>query len=162
MNCLIVLFKPGVHFSCVKEIKDILELNLPKYSYELDDWTSIDIDQCPFPASIEDPFFQLESDVKKFLHIPIYLRNAWLYEDDFYIRLKEFVGEICTALKSDEWWYTSEMQCDHYEELTIEGIETALNEEEHTVEHAIKRLGGSFKATQLWFEHDTIKHTLLH
>ena len=75
---------------------------------------------------------------------------------------KEFVGEICTALKSDEWWYTSEMQCDHYEELTIEGIETALKEEEHTVEHAIKRLGGSFKATQLWFEHDTIKHTLLH
>ena len=53
MNCLIVLFKPGVHFSCIKEIKDILELNLPKYSYELDDWTSFEIDQSPFTAACD-------------------------------------------------------------------------------------------------------------
>lgn len=151
MNCLTIILKPGFHFNALVEIERFLKRTMPQYSFSFDDGY-IDIE--PLGVSIREPFFQEESEEKKFLTIAFYIRDAWVYQDDEYHKIYAITKEIAIALKTNEWWYSSEMQGDMYEEFSANQIAAFLETGEHVLEYEDSKNG--YSADIIWFVHDKI------
>lgn len=152
MNCLTVILKPGFHFNALVEIERFLKRALPPYTYDND---GLYIDVEPIGVSINEPFFQVDNGEKLFLCISFYIRSCWVYDEMEYRRIYGIAKEIATALNTDEWWYSSEMQGDHYEEYSPGQIAAFLNDGEHVLEYEDSKNG--FSGDRIWFVHDRIK-----
>lgn len=103
---------------------------MPQYEFN-NNGDSLDLS--PWAADIFEPYFQEESSQKIFLQISFYMRHSWIYCHDQYIELKNLVADICSALGVHEWWWSSEMQCDYYDEYTPLQIDNFINSKEHTL-----------------------------
>lgn len=152
MNCLTVILKPGLHFNALVEIERFLRRALPQYEYN-DDGLYLNIE--PLSVSINEPFFQVDKENKLFLCISFFIRDSWVYDEREYRRIYGIVKEIATALKTDEWWYSSEIQGDHYEEYNPTQIAEFLNAGEHVLEFENSKNG--FSGDEVWFVHDSTK-----
>lgn len=150
MNCLLVIFKPGIPFYSINDIQPILQRAMPQYTLNN---SGDSLDLSPWAADIIEPYFQSESGQKIFLQISFYIRDSWLYCHDEYVNLKNLVTDICSVLETDEWWWSSEMQYDQYDEYTPMQIETFLNNKEHTLEFRETLNIESYD--NIWFLHDS-------
>lgn len=151
MNCLTVILKPGFHFNALVEIERFLRRTLPQYEYN-NDGLYLDIE--PLSVSISEPFFQIDKENKLFLCISFFIRDLWIYDEKEYRRIRGIVAEIAKALKTDEWWYSSEMQGDMYEEFSAIQITEFLETGEHVLEYEDSKNG--YSADIIWFVHDKI------
>lgn len=152
MNCLTVILKPGFHFNALVEIERFLKRVLPQYAYDND---GLYIDVEPIGVSINEPYFQVDGEEKLFLCISFFIRDSWVYDEKEYRRIYGITKEIATSLKTDEWWYSSEMQGDHYEEYSPSQIAEFLNVGEHVLEYEVSKKG--FSGDEVWFVHDSSK-----
>lgn len=149
MNCLTVILKPGFHFNALVEIERFLKRTLPHYEYEND---GLYIDVQPLGISINEPYFQVDHENKLFLCISFFIRESWLYDEKEYRRIHDTISEIAKVLKTDEWWYSSEMQGDKYDDLSPEQIAEFIEGGEHILECEDSKNG--FSADEIWFVHD--------
>lgn len=151
MNCLIVILKPGFHFNALIEIERFIKRILPHYKYEND---GVYLDIGTLDVSINEPYFQVDNDTKLFLCISFFIRASWIYDAKEYRRIRDVMTEIAAALKTDEWWYSSEMQSDHYEEFSTNQIAEFMKSGEHVLEYEDSKNG--YSADLIWFVHDKV------
>ena len=102
--------------------------------------------------SINEPYFQVDHENKLFLCISFFIRESWLYDEKEYRRIHDTISEIAKVLKTDEWWYSSEMQGDKYDDLSPEQIAEFIEGGEHILEYEDSKNG--FSADEIWFVHD--------
>ncbi len=151
MNCLTVILKPGFHFNALIEIERFLKRVLPRYEYDNDGFY---IDIKPIDVSINEPYFQADNEEKQFVCISFFIRASWIYDEREYQRIRGIVTEIAKALETDEWWYSSEMQEDHYDDYSTSQISDFLNKGDHVIEYEDSKNG--FSGDIIWFVHDKI------
>ncbi|MBD5184995.1 MAG: hypothetical protein HDS92_00110 [Bacteroidales bacterium] len=72
-----------------------------------------------------------------------------------YKRIHEAVAELAIALQTSEWWYSSEIQGDMYEEFSPNQIAEFLETGEHVIEFEDSRNG--YSVENIWFLHDKIR-----
>lgn len=152
MNCLTVILKPGFNFNALVEIERFLKRALPNYEYE-NDGVFLDIE--PLGISISEPYFQVDNDTKLFLCISFFIRDSRVYDANDYIRIHAIMSKIAIVLKTDEWWYSSELQCDHYEDFSTNQIAEFIKSGEHVLEYEDSKNG--YSSDVIWFVHDMIK-----
>lgn len=87
-----------------------------------------------------------------FLCVSFFIRESWLYDEKEYRRIHDTISEIANVLKTDEWWYSSEMQGDKYDDLSPEQIAEFVEGGEHILEYEDSKNG--FSADEIWFVHD--------
>lgn len=152
MNCLTIILKPGFQFNALVEIERVLKSVLPQYAYN---YNGLYIDVKPIGVIIDEPYFQVDNEEKLFLCISFFIRSSWVYDEIEYPGIYGIAKEIATALNTDEWWYSSEMQEDHYVEYSTSQIAEFLNDGKHVLEYEDSENG--FSGDKIWFVHDKIK-----